>query len=159
MSTIRAFLLIPVVLAVTPHAAAQEAVRFGEWRAFCSPVAGCVLGVKSGEGDTLAFAEPPSGDDQLLLILDEPVQRGAEISVLIDDRLIVTLGPSDGWRVIDSGVGPAVQIAPSIAREGLMEPMRRRDRLQIRYPIADGSERRIVFSLNGYADTRGYADD
>ena len=146
--------LVPVV-----RATAQEAVSFGDWRAFCAPVAGCVLGVKSGQGDTLAFVESPFEDRSLLLLLAEPVQGGSEIALSFDGRFVVALGPADGWRLIDSGVGPAVQIAPSIVRDGLMEPMRRRDRLDIVYRLDDGRERRVAFSLSGYADTRGYADD
>lgn len=138
---------------------AQESVKFGDWRAFCAPVAGCVLGVRSSGGDALAFVEPPSGDDRLILVLNDPVRNGAEVSVWLDGQLVVTLGPADGWRLVDSAIGPAVQIAPSVVREGLMEPMRRRDRLEIGYPAKSGLERRILFSLNGYADTRGYADD
>lgn len=138
---------------------AQEAVQFGDWRAFCAPMAGCVLGVKSQGGDTLAFVEPPTGDDRLLVFLREPVSSGANIEVALDGRVIVTLGPADGWRLVESTVGKAVQIAPSVVREGLWKPMQRRNRLELRYPGTDGVARRIGFSLNGYADTRGYAED
>jgi len=159
MRIVSACLALLTALAPAAPATGQEAARFGAWRAFCAPVAGCVLGVKSGEGDTLAFVEPPSGDDRLLLFLSEPVQDGARIVVSIDGRVIVTLGPADGWRRIDSAVGPAIQIAPSIAREGLMEPMRRRDRMRISYPTPENGRRQVTFSLNGYADIRGYADE
>lgn len=159
MRTASACLALLTIFGPPVPAMGQEAARFGAWQAFCAPVAGCVLGVKSGEGDTLAFVEPPSGDDRMLLFLGDPVQSGTQIVVSIDGRVIVTLGPADGWRQIDSTVGPAVQIAPSIAREGLMEPMRRRDWLHITYATGDQKRRRVRFSLNGYADTRGYADE
>ena len=145
-------------LAANP-ASAQEAVSFGAWRAFCAPTAGCVLGVKSSEGDTLAFVEPPSNDDRLLLVLRVPVQKGSIMHLSLDDRRIASIGPADGWRMVESAVGSAIQIAPSIVAEGLEEPMRRRDRLDIRYVTDAGAERTIAFSLNGYADTRGYADE
>jgi len=150
-----------VLLTTLSHApvAAQEAVGFGDWRAFCAPVAGCVLGVKADPDNTLAFVEPPFEDGRLLLILREPVVPGTDIAVSLDGQLVVTLGPADGWRVVDSAVGPAIQIAPSIAREGLMEPMRRRNWFEILYRTAGGDQRRVTFSLNGYADTRSYADD
>ena len=140
-------------------AQAQETARFGAWQAFCAPMAGCVLGVKSGEGDTLAFVEPPSNDDRLLMIPALPVQKGSIMHLLLDDRRIASLGPADGWRIVNSSVGAAVQIAPSVVDEGLSEPMRRLDRLEIRYITDAGAERSVTFSLNGYADTRGYADD
>ena len=132
---------------------------FGAWKAFCAPTAGCVLGVKSDQGDTLAFIEPPSGDDRLLLFLNEPVRAGGMMTVAADGRTVVTLGPADGWRAVESAVGRAIQIAPSIVREGLDGPMRRGDRMEVSYPTRDGARRRVVFSLNGYSDTRGYADE
>ncbi len=149
---------LTALLIATPITA-QESVRFGAWRAFCAPTAGCVLGVKSEEGDTLAFVEPPSNDDRLLVVLAVPVLQGSTMHVSLDDRRFVSIGPSDGWRAIESAVGPAIQIAPSIVDEGLEQPMRRRDQLDIRYVTDEGVERRVTFSLNGYADTRGYADD
>lgn len=152
---------IPAFLAfmLSAPVTAQEAVKFGDWRAYCAPMAGCVLGVKSRDGDTLAFVEPPSGDDRLLVFLNEPVRRGADIDVSIDGRVVVTLGPADGWRQIDSPLGSAIQIAPSVVREGLWKPMQRRNRIMLTYSTEQGIQRRIGFSLNGYADTRGYAED
>ena len=150
--------VLPVAVTTAP-VLAQESVRFGAWRAFCAPMAGCVLGVKSEEGDTLAFVEPPTGDDRLLLFLETPVRAGARVSVTMDGVPVVTLGPADGWRRVDSPVGRAIQIAPSVVREGLDEPMRKRNRMEIAYPDENGGERRVLFSLNGYADTRSYADD
>jgi len=153
-----AYAILVVFLLATPLRA-QEAVGFGDWRAYCAPMAGCVLGVKSGEGDTLAFVEPPSQDDRLLVFLSEPVRIGADVEIVLDGRIVVTLGPADGWRLVESGMGSAIQIAPSIVREGLWKPMQRRNRLELRYPTAQGNRRSVGFSLNGYADTRGYAED
>lgn len=153
--SILAFLAMPIAAPVT----AQEAVSFGDWRAFCAPMAGCVLGVKSRDGDTLAFVEPPSGDDRMLVFLKEPARNGADIILSLDGRVVVTLGPADGWRRIDSPLGSAIQIAPSVVREGLWKPMQRRNRIVLKYPTDQGTDREIGFSLNGYADTRGYAED
>ncbi len=144
---------------VNAPVSAQEAVRFGDWQAFCAPTAGCVLGVKSQGGDTLAFVEPPSGDDQLLVFLREPVRNGAAIEISLDGRILVTLGPADGWRRVESTVGEAIQIAPSIATEGLLKPMQKRNTIVLAYLTDQGTKRRVAFSLNGYADTRGYAED
>lgn len=150
---------LPCLAVTALPAMAQEAVRFGAWQAFCAPMAGCVLGVKSPEGDSLAFVEPPSNDDRLLLIPGIPVLKNSVMHVSLDERRVVSLGPADGWRMVDSAVGPAVQIAPSVVDEGLRQPMLRRDEMEIRYMTENGVERRITFSLNGYADTRGYADE
>jgi len=138
---------------------AQEAVRFGAWRAFCAPVAGCVLGVNSDDGDTLAFVEPPNGDDHLLLIPRDPVAEGARIAVSFDGRPPVLIGADGGWRAVESDVGPAVRIAPDVVRERLAVAMLRRYRMTVEYRLRDDTIRRMTFPLNGYADTRGYTDD
>ncbi len=153
----RILAFLPLML--TTSATAQEAVKFGDWRAFCAPMAGCVLGVKSADGDTLAFVEPPSGDDRLLVFLREPVRNGAAIEISLDGRVVVTLGPADGWRRVESTVGSAIQVAPSVVTDGLWKPMQRRNRIVLTYLTEQGNERQVGFSLNGYADTRGYADD
>lgn len=141
------------------EAAAQEAVRFGAWRAYCAPVAGCVLGVKSGTGDTLAFVEPASGDDSLVLVLAQRVAEGADLVISFDGRAPVAIGAGTGWRTVDGPSGPMVRIADDTVRAHLSEPMLRRFRMTVSYRAAEGAPRRVTFPLNGYADTRGYADD
>lgn len=141
------------------EAAAQEAVRFGAWRAYCAPVAGCVLGVKSGTGDTLAFVEPSSGDGRLVLVLAETVAEGAELVISFDGRGPVTVGAETGWWTVDGPSGPMVRIADDTVREHLSGPMLRRFEMTVSYRAAEGLPRRVTFALNGYADTRGYADD
>ena len=101
----------------------------------------------------------PHARPSLLLIPGIPVLENSVMHVSLDERRVVSLGPADGWRMVDSAVGPAVQIAPSVVDEGLRQPMLRRDEMEIRYMTENGVERRITFSLNGYADTRGYADE
>ena len=154
----RVFIILVATACGTPLAA-QEAVTFGAWRAFCAPTAGCVLGVKTTDGDALAFVEPPSNDDRLLLILKTDPATGTDITLFFDKRRFATLGPADGWRRIDSDVGPAIQIAPSVVKEGLSDSMRRRDRLSITYLTENDARHRVDFSLNGYSDARGFADD
>jgi len=138
--------------------AAQEAVRFGAWHAFCAPVSGCVMGTTSGEGDMLAFVEPSNGDDHLLLVLRDPAGEGATFEVAFDDGApTLRIDAAGGWRSVDSAIGAAVRIAPDTVRR-LFEPMMRRDRMTIVYPADEKNIRRIAFSLIGYADTHGYMD-
>jgi|GEM_PF-3001476 len=153
-----AFFVAFLTLAAPMHAMAQEAAQFGDWRAYCAPVAGCVLGVKSGEGDALAFVEPLSGESEALLVLKNPVADGARIAVSFDGVSTVILGPDTGWSRVDSAVGPAIRIASPIVEADLLEPMRRRNFMGISYAVNDGPQRRVTFSLNGYADTRSYTD-
>lgn len=139
-------------------AMAQETARFGAWKAYCAPVAGCVMGTKSGEGDTLALVDPPSGNTQTLLFLAEPVQAGAEIALAVDGVAFAVLDSVQGWRRVDAGVGLAVELDSVFVDRALVEQMRRRARLGVTYLTTGGAERRLTFSLNGFADTRGYVD-
>lgn len=137
---------------------AQDAAEFGAWRAFCAPTAGCALGTTAQTGDRLAFSEPPSGDDRLLLVANAEPLRGSVMTVTLDGFPGAILGPSDGWRAVQTEAGRAIQIAPSITENELMPRMLKANQLEIRYVTIDGVERMIDFALNGYADARGYAD-
>ncbi len=158
MLTIRGCIFLSAV-AFSTSGFAQEAVTFGKWQAYCAPTAGCALGTTNEEGDKLVISEPPSRDNKMLFVPTVPVQRGSVMTITLDGLPGATLGPGDGWRVIETGAGPAIQIAPTIAREELSPRMRRRDMLEITYTTEAGSRRQTAISLNGFADTRSYADD
>lgn len=138
---------------------AQEAARFGAWEAYCAPMAGCVLGVKSGRGDTLAFIEPPVGETRLLLIPARAIPVDARIHLSADGRPLATLDPGTGWRLTETVAGPAILILLDGFGERLDRALRRQSRLLVSHPADGGKIREAPFSLNGYTDTRGYVDE
>ncbi len=158
MLTIRGCIILSVI-AFSQIAHAQEAVTFGKWKAYCAPTAGCALGTTNEDGDKLVISEPPSRDNKMLFIPTVPVQRDSVMTVTLDGQPGATLGPGDGWRFIETSAGPAIQISPTIAREELTPRMRRRDTLEITYTTDTGTNRQTTIPLNGFADTRSYADD
>ena len=136
----------------------QDLARFTAWKAVCAPTAGCALGTTNEVGDHLAFTEPLRDKPKLLFYPRVPIKPGALVYVTLDGFEGATLGPADGWRVMENDAGSAIQIAPSITEFELMPRMLRAEKLELSYENQQDAEHRVEFSLIGYSDARGYAD-
>lgn len=152
-------ILIALAMAlIYTSARAQEATQFGAWRTACAPTAGCVLGTRNDDGSQLLFAERPGTQRQLLFFPAMPVQTGSRIEVTLDSLPGATLGPADGWRAVESVGRRGFELSPTLTREEFMPRMLKRDTIRFDYVDADRQPQSVVFSLNGYADARGFTD-
>lgn len=148
--------LTGALLAAPVAAGATEPLSFGDWTAFCARDAGCALATAAEDGHRLAFSEPNHGEDRMVFLPLEPIERGSEVTILIDGQPGAKLGPGDGWRMVDMPGGAAAQIAPSIAENELMVRMPAGSSLEVRYKGESGEERKATLSLKGYATARAY---
>lgn len=137
-------------------ASAAEPSSFGDWTAFCADDAGCALATAAEDGHRLAFSEPLTGEDRMVFLPLEPIRRGSVVEVTLDGQPGATLGPGDGWRMVEMPGGAAAQIAPSVAENELMVRMPSRTRIEISYTGESGRLHRAELSLNGYSSARAY---
>jgi len=140
----------------TSAAHAADPTSFGDWTAFCATDAGCALATASADGHRLAFAEPNSGEDRMVFLPLEPIKGGSVIIVTFDGQPGASLGPGDGWRIVDMPGGGAAQIAPSIAENELMVRMPTQTMIEINYTGESGKAHKAALSLKGYSGARAY---
>ena len=143
-----------VLLTSTAHAA--EPSSFGDWTAYCASDAGCALATAAKDGHRLAFSEPNTGEDRMVFLPVEPIQRGSVVIVTMDGLPGAELGPGDGWRMVDMPGGAAAQIAPSIAENELIVRMPSRTMIEISYTGESGKKHKAELSLKGYSSARAW---
>ena len=146
---------LAAALCATP-APAAEPQAFGQWTAYCASDAGCALATAAEDGHRLAFSEPAYGEDRMVFLPLEPILRGSTVTVTLDGAAGASLGPGDGWRMVEMPGGAAAQIAPSVAENELMVRMPGRTSLEIAYQGESGTPRKARFDLDGYARARAW---
>lgn len=151
--------LAPAFIAASLAAAAVHAAdpsSFGDWTAYCADDAGCAMATAAKDGHRLAFSEPKTGEDRMVFLPVEPIQRGSVVTVTMDGLPGAELGPGDGWRMVEMPGGAAAQIAPSIAENELIVRMPTRTMIEISYVGESGKRHKAELSLNGYSSARAW---